>query len=177
MALVDEPYYSRGREYYASGHARIELKTEKMVRASCSGTSVYSVVLQRVHGRLSGSCSCPAFSSFGPCKHMAAVGLMLIPNASPGAPSKRIRRALDEEAQKKQMRDNFFDGLNKVQVVGWLYALMNSHPEVKYAVDQDIAQQEVDDEEADMMLFGAPALKKAKTTLASIPAYDLTFKR
>ena len=77
-ALIDEPYRQRGKQYVVQGLVELISITESSVSAKCVGTRVY-VIHQKLSGeKLSGTCTCPAFADFGPCKHMAGVGYAVI---------------------------------------------------------------------------------------------------
>lgn len=76
--FVSEPYYSRGVEYYEDGMIELTSKTEKKVKAKCLGSSLYEVTLELTDKELTGNCTCPAFDSFEPCKHIATVGFAVL---------------------------------------------------------------------------------------------------
>jgi hypothetical protein len=76
--FVDEPYFSRGEEYVIERRVKIGLISDKWVKGKIVGSTVYSVKLEYDKNSLTGTCSCPAFYDFGPCKHLAALGLAVI---------------------------------------------------------------------------------------------------
>ena len=71
-----ETYLQRGRAYFAAGDVVLDQMTDHTIKARVVGTQVYrtTLALDR-HHQLSGQCTCPAFRDYGPCKHLAAVGL------------------------------------------------------------------------------------------------------
>ena len=77
-SLVNEPYFSRGREYVTSRAIKITSVSETSVKGKIIGTYVYSIILVSGNSGLEGNCTCPAFTDFGPCKHLAALGLAVI---------------------------------------------------------------------------------------------------
>ncbi len=68
-SFISEPYFSRGREYVESRSIKIGDVTETSVKGKIVGSYVYSVQLSLGKSGLSGRCTCPAFTDFGPCKH------------------------------------------------------------------------------------------------------------
>lgn len=76
--LVAEPYFSRGKEYYAQG--MVELKSVRLnkTKAKVLGSRIYEVVINRKAGILKAECSCPAFDDCGPCKHISATCFALL---------------------------------------------------------------------------------------------------
>ncbi|MFI5402465.1 MAG: SNF2-related protein, partial [Planctomycetota bacterium] len=87
----------RGERYADEGRVRITRTTDTRVEASVRGTSTYGVTLARRGGAWEGSCSCAAFDTNGPCKHLWAVivtcdedGIMGV--GSPTPPSKWRQR-------------------------------------------------------------------------------------
>ena len=73
--LVESKYLNRGKEIVREGMVKIEKVTTKSLSAMALGTGIYKIFLQEAGDSIIGRCSCPAFSDFGPCKHMAATGL------------------------------------------------------------------------------------------------------
>jgi uncharacterized Zn finger protein len=76
--LISEPYFSRGKEYVTSRTIKITAVTETSVSGKIVGSYVYSIKLFFGKSGLEGTCTCPAFTDFGPCKHLAALGLAII---------------------------------------------------------------------------------------------------
>ncbi len=78
----NDSVYKRGIEYYLAGriHNFTYNKAGTVFQAFVMGTSLYRVMVQRYHGELYTSCTCPAKAKYGgDCKHIAAV-LMYIKN-------------------------------------------------------------------------------------------------
>lgn len=99
--LVQEPYYSRGKDYFVSGMIEIIQSNANQVKAKAFGTRLYNVSLMLKGNKLTGECSCPAFEDFGPCKHIAATGLAVIANNSTNSyePSWRFKQQKSEIEQ------------------------------------------------------------------------------
>lgn len=76
--IVDESYFSRADYFLEGGLVHFVTTSDSVVKSKVVGTSVYEVELRYEDHYLIGECSCPAFSKFGPCKHMAATGLAFI---------------------------------------------------------------------------------------------------
>lgn len=97
--LIDEPYLSRGQEYFQGGLVELISIGAGEVKAKAVGSRVYRVTLTNKRSRLEGQCSCPAFEDFGPCKHMAAVGFAVIASQSEGySPSSVCREYIEQQA-------------------------------------------------------------------------------
>ena len=95
--LIPEPYFTRGKEYYNRGAIRLLKITPDSVIARAEGSRVYNVTLTYKNMQLKGWCSCPAFTDFGPCKHMAATGLALIQHVRSGyKPSEECAEQMNE---------------------------------------------------------------------------------
>lgn len=77
-SFISEPYFSRGREYVTSRTIKITAITETSVTGKIVGSYVYSIKLFLGKSGLDGTCTCPAFTDFGPCKHLAALGLAIV---------------------------------------------------------------------------------------------------
>jgi uncharacterized Zn finger protein len=76
--LIEEPYLSRGRDYFDQGKVQIISVDESQCKSKVIGSYVYRATLWYDGPFLSGECSCPAFVYYGLCKHMAATGFALI---------------------------------------------------------------------------------------------------
>jgi len=102
--LIDEPYLSRGREYFQGGLVDlVSIKIDE-VKAKAVGSRVYRVTLTNKRSYLEGQCSCPAFEDFGPCKHMAAVGFAVITSQSGGyRPSSVCREHIEQQANVEEV--------------------------------------------------------------------------
>ena len=77
-AFIHERYMTRGREIIQEGSLVIDRIGLDSIHAYAIGTSTYCVRLSSKNKRLIGTCTCPAFVDFGPCKHIAATGLALL---------------------------------------------------------------------------------------------------
>ncbi len=85
--FVDQRYIDRGRAYSERGLVVLDSVTDREAHAFCVGGQVYSVRLALSRNRLGGTCTCPAFGDFGPCKHIAAVALAIMEDQRSGWPS------------------------------------------------------------------------------------------
>lgn len=68
---------SRGKKYAESKDVQFVTVQLKKVTAKVLGNYVYKVTLLLNGSLLQDSCSCLAFSDYGPCKHLAAVAFAL----------------------------------------------------------------------------------------------------
>ena len=67
--------FERGEDYHADGQVEIlSLETERVL-AQVAGSDDYRTVLTGRGKKISGECSCPAFTDWGFCKHMVATAL------------------------------------------------------------------------------------------------------
>ncbi|MBV1797584.1 SWIM zinc finger domain-containing protein [Siccirubricoccus sp. G192] len=73
--LAGEAVYARGESYYRSGQVELISDDGQRVRARVAGTEIYRVDLRGRGSRISGECSCPAFTDHGFCKHLVATAL------------------------------------------------------------------------------------------------------
>lgn len=73
LELINEPYLTRGKEYFYNRTVRITQIRGNTVKARIAGSRVYQATLTLKNNKLLGTCNCPAFTDFGPCKHLAAV--------------------------------------------------------------------------------------------------------
>ncbi|WP_264328779.1 SWIM zinc finger family protein [Wolbachia endosymbiont (group A) of Andrena hattorfiana] len=76
--LIKEPCLSSGRDYFNKRKVQIISVNESQAKSKVVGSNVYRVTLKHDGPLFSGTCFCPAFCYFGPCKHMAATGFALI---------------------------------------------------------------------------------------------------
>jgi uncharacterized Zn finger protein len=77
--LIDEPYYSRGYDYFQNGMVQLVSVVSNCVKARVVGNRVYNVILILKNSELDGECTtCPAYEDFGPCKHMAATAFAVM---------------------------------------------------------------------------------------------------
>lgn len=74
--INQEKYLQRGRQYFTAGEVVLDQVMDHAIKARVMGTQVYRAVLTLDRSNtLSGTCTCPAFRDYGPCKHLAATGL------------------------------------------------------------------------------------------------------
>ena len=107
--LIEEPYLSRGRDYFNQGKVQIISVDESRCKSKVIGSYVYRATLWYDGPFLSGECSCPAFVYFGPCKHMAATGFALInlSRRNTGHRSEHAGKQVCLKRLKKQIRSLF----------------------------------------------------------------------
>jgi hypothetical protein len=75
-AAAGDKVFARGQAYFAGGQVEILGIERKQAHARVAGTQIYRTKLGVVGRRISGECSCPAFSDRGDfCKHLVAVAL------------------------------------------------------------------------------------------------------
>jgi uncharacterized Zn finger protein len=74
-AFVGDKAFARGEAYWRDGLVTIIDMNAARVRAQVSGTENYRTTVTGRGADIGGDCSCPAFSDFGPCKHIAATAL------------------------------------------------------------------------------------------------------
>src|SRR5690349_9276703 len=67
--------FARGETYHRGEQVRILLIDPARIVAQVSGSEDYRTELTGRGKSIGGHCSCPAFSDYGFCKHMVAVGL------------------------------------------------------------------------------------------------------
>lgn len=67
--------FARGESYHRAEQVRLLLIEPARVVAQVSGSEDYRTELTGRGKSIGGHCSCPAFSDYGFCKHMVAVGL------------------------------------------------------------------------------------------------------
>jgi uncharacterized Zn finger protein len=74
-AFVGDKAFARGETYWREELVTIIDMNAARVRAQVSGTETYRTTVTGKGADIGGDCSCPAFSDFGPCKHIAATAL------------------------------------------------------------------------------------------------------
>lgn len=74
-AFVGDKVFARGEAYCRDGLVTIIDTNPARVRAHVSGSENYRTTVTGRGADIGGDCSCPAFSDFGPCKHIAATAL------------------------------------------------------------------------------------------------------
>src|SRR5215471_4394072 len=73
--LAGDEVFARGEQYYEDGQVQILTIERGRVLAQVAGSEDYRTELQGRGETIDGHCSCPAYSDWGFCKHMVAVGL------------------------------------------------------------------------------------------------------
>jgi uncharacterized Zn finger protein len=81
--LAGAKVFARGEEYYEDDQVELLAVEPKRVIARVAGSEDYRTELRGGGKDIAGSCSCPAYTDWGFCKHMVAVGLAA--NAAPDA--------------------------------------------------------------------------------------------
>lgn len=95
-AFVGDKAFARGEAYWRDGLVTIIDMNAARVRAQVSGTEIYRTTVTGRGADIGGDCSCPAFSDFGPCKHIAATALAANDGAAKdGGALTRIRAHLE----------------------------------------------------------------------------------
>jgi uncharacterized Zn finger protein len=84
-AFVGDKAFARGEAYWRDGLVTIIDINAARVRAQVSGTENYRTTVTGRGADIGGDCSCPAFSDFGPCKHIAATALAANDGAAKGS--------------------------------------------------------------------------------------------
>jgi len=130
--LIDEPYLSRGNQYFMEGLVELLSITSTQVKASAMGTRLYKVALMREGNFLKGTCSCPAFEDFGPCKHMAATGFAVMQQAH-YTPSRQYttRAAHCQSIERTLLKQT------KQELVALILDLANDYPEIIEMLDEE----------------------------------------
>lgn len=76
-SFIHDRYIKRGEEIVQEGTIVLENIHPEYIVAYAMGTGIYQVKLFKTNSsaQIKGTCNCPAFFDFGPCKHIAAAGL------------------------------------------------------------------------------------------------------
>lgn len=125
--FVDAKYFNRGKEYFNDGLIKIITRSSSKVTAKVAGTTVYSVILCLAGDVLGGTCTCPAFTDYGPCKHVAAVGLAVMTTPS------GVYELDVYAAERIEEFDDFEKALNrktKAELIEFIIDLTASYPEI-----------------------------------------------
>jgi uncharacterized Zn finger protein len=75
--LAGDKVFERGVAYHQAGQVEILSVEPRRVVARVAGTEDYRSVLTGAGSDIDGTCSCPAFSDWGFCKHLVAVALTM----------------------------------------------------------------------------------------------------
>jgi uncharacterized Zn finger protein len=73
--FAGEKVFARGEDYYQDGQVQILTIEAGRVLAQVAGSEDYRTELKGRGKTIDGHCSCPAYSDWGFCKHIVAVGL------------------------------------------------------------------------------------------------------
>lgn len=132
--LVDEPYLSRGEEYFEDGLVQLISVSESSVKSRVVGTRIYKVVITLQGEKLDGDCSCPAFDDFGPCKHMAAT-LFAVMAVGQGTyhPSKRCIRQTAENDRIERL----LTSKTKKELVDLIMEVSQDYPELLDVLEEE----------------------------------------
>ena len=76
-SFIDDRHIKRGEQIVRDGTVFLEKIHSDHIVAYAIGTGIYRVNISKAtsSNQIKGKCNCPAFFDFGPCKHIAAVGL------------------------------------------------------------------------------------------------------
>ena len=132
--LIEEPYLSRGEDYFLSGSVELLTISSSLVESRALGTRSYRVVLKRSAGKLDGECTCPAFLDFGPCKHMAATGFALMEHNINGyIPSETFL----EEIQVYDRVEKSLQEKSKEELIHLIMEIIGDDVEWLYQLDEE----------------------------------------
>ena len=90
--VVGETVFARGKRYHAEGRVEIVSVTKDYVAAIVAGSETYRTTLFPAHGNVAGECSCPAFETYGFCKHLVATALVASSSGEIDAGESRVNR-------------------------------------------------------------------------------------
>lgn len=134
VELVEEPFFSKGKDCFQEGLVELMKVGEGHVTGRAIGRKVYfqHLYFSEEDGCLDGECTCPAYNLYGPCKHMAAVGLALMAGDGEYEPSdayiKRMAFLMQVEEMLMQK--------SKKELVGLLIDVINHDPENVFLLDE-----------------------------------------
>jgi len=135
------PVQERGRQYFLAGAVEIHAAEPDAVQASVHGGERYDVRLKAAEPGWSGSCTCPASSKDGLCKHLWALilevdagrfDIALGYGAAPGGKPSRPRDAPAWQRRMKAVRE-----AGKAREVDPWADLAPAELRVRYVVDPD----------------------------------------
>jgi uncharacterized Zn finger protein len=129
--------FARGQDYFASGQVEIISIEKTRVVAKVVGSEIYRVELEGAGSRFSGSCSCPAFSDWGFCKHLVATAL-----AANGAGPEALSAGANRLTRiREHLRAKGTDAL-----VEFVMGLAESEPSLLKELELAAAMEDADDE-------------------------------
>jgi uncharacterized Zn finger protein len=136
-SLIEERYRKRGREYFTQGMVDLTSVTPSKVTAKCAGTRLYKTRLELKNAALSGECSCPAFTDFGPCKHMAAVGYAVMAKHKTGyAPSEAYAYRKEECSR----LEKHLTRKTKAELVMLIMQLMQEDTDLLWMIEEEMEE-------------------------------------
>lgn len=130
VCYVNEPYFSRGAEYVQGRLVKISSMSDTWIKGKIVGTNVYAVKLEYKQNELSGTCSCPAFEQFGPCKHLAALGLALL--AYNCGKYRDVDKKLEDDIEEYEAFEKSLKRKNKSELIEMLVQVSNWYPNIVY---------------------------------------------
>jgi uncharacterized Zn finger protein len=129
--FVDDRYIKRGREIVAEGSVGLEhIKTDSLT-AYAIGTAFYIIEIQRHATGITGTCSCPAFIDFGPCKHIAAAVLARLDSHYMPSDFYYEQKELFDMMTKSLMKKS------KEELIFFIFRLGNYDPEVMRFIEDE----------------------------------------
>ncbi|WP_265026350.1 MULTISPECIES: SWIM zinc finger domain-containing protein [unclassified Wolbachia] len=135
--LIKEPYLSSGRDYFNKGKVQIISVDESHAKSKVVGSSKYQVTLKHDGPLFSGTCSCPAFCYFGPCKHMAATGFTLIDLDRKEYRSSMCLGYVD----KQTLLERFLLKKTNKELISIIVRLGDQHPEIFEELEDEEYEQ------------------------------------
>lgn len=129
-SFISEPYFSRGKEYVASRSIKITSVSETSVKGKIIGSYVYSVKLFLGKSGLDGMCTCPAFGDFGPCKHLAALGLAIIDYHQ--GKFRDLKEDFEDDIAEVEEFEKVLKHKNKDQLIAMIIQISDWYPDIRY---------------------------------------------
>jgi uncharacterized Zn finger protein len=132
--FIDDRYIKRGKDIVAQGMVGLEKITTKSIVAYVVGNNIYTVHIEEVHNRLTGTCTCPAYTDFGPCKHMAATCFARMQlNYRPSSTYSEQKEEFDTIA-------SFLSTQTKKQLIDLIMRLAAADPEFMRMVQEETSE-------------------------------------
>ena len=130
--LIEAKYINRGKEIVKEGMVGLDTISSKSIAATALGSGVYKIFIQEAGNGIIGTCTCPAYTDFGPCKHMAATCFAYLQSGY--KPSEYY------EEQKEE-----FNGIiarlseqTKDQLISFIVRLATYDPEVMQMIQEEL---------------------------------------
>jgi uncharacterized Zn finger protein len=152
--------FERGEDYHADGSVDILTFSTSRVTAQVTGTQPYFVDLAYSKGKLSGSCSCPAYVDHGFCKHMVATGL---------AANDHVRD--DGAADSPDTIENMLRSLDHEALVKLVIDIVSSDPKALHALSLKAALISLADSDAPSLAKKLKREIKAATRVGEFIGY------